>query len=426
MAGLLSGLAPALESSRTVLASAGKNSTSSARSRRLQDVLVAAQVALSLFLLIFASMAVRSAMNSLAMDTGYETRHVVAVNFQFPETAKYDSSRKQVLARELRERLAALPGVADVTSAKPPAGTLFRTTVTSSTQQQSMLYYGHVQSNYFQVLDIPIIAGHSFQQNNEQPEFAVILSESAAKELWPGENPIGRSLRVGPTDERSHAASEMLISGPAYEVIGVAGDTRGSELSGIDSKRIYLPMPANGLENYPILLRSQSDPEQLVEGIDPVIFSIDPNMMASVTTLGEMLRTSAPFLASSIAAAVASVVGAFGLLLALMGIYGTVSYIVVLRTREVGIRIAVGAQKRDVLRLILGRGGRPVFAGLLAAILFAIGISYPARKLLYRAQWYRRCFHRGHVPFIFGSRIACVIPAGPACNDCGSHGGAQV
>ena len=389
IAGLVSGLAPAMESSRTVLASTGKNSTSSRRSRRLQDVLVAAQVTLSLFLLIFASMAVRSAMNSLAMDTGYDTRRVVAINFQFPETAKYDSARKQVLAREFRERIAALPGVADLTSAKPPAGTLFRTTVraldsgTSSTQTQSMLYYGHVQSNYFQVLNIPIVAGNSFQENNGQPEFAVILSESAARQLWPGENPIGRSVRVGPTDERSHTASEMVISGPAYEVVGIAGDTRGSEMSGIDSKRIYLPMPANRLESYPILLRTRSDPEQVVEGIDTVISSIDPNMMASVSTLGEMLRTSAPFLASSVAAAVASVVGAFGLLLALMGIYGTVSYIVVLRTREVGIRIAVGAQKRDVLRLILAQGGRPVFAGLFAAVLFAIGISYPARKLLY-------------------------------------------
>jgi putative ABC transport system permease protein len=142
-------------------------------------------------------------------------------------------------------------------------------------------------------------------------------------------------------------------------------------------------MPANRLESYPILIRMRSDPAQVMGGIDPVISSIDPNMMASISTLGEMLRMSDPFLVSSLAAAVASVVGAFGLLIALIGIYGTVSYIVVLRTREVGIRIAIGAQKRDVLRLILGQGGRPVFAGLLGAILFAVGISYPARTLLY-------------------------------------------
>jgi ABC-type antimicrobial peptide transport system permease subunit len=120
-----------------------------------------------------------------------------------------------------------------------------------------------------------------------------------------------------------------------------------------------------------------------MRAIDSLVSSIDPNMMATSSTLEEMLRQSPPFIVSVLAAAVACTVGLLGLLLALMGIYGTISYIVVLRTREVGIRMAIGAQKRDVLGLILRESARPVFAGLIAGMLLGVGASYPARGLLY-------------------------------------------
>jgi putative ABC transport system permease protein len=120
-----------------------------------------------------------------------------------------------------------------------------------------------------------------------------------------------------------------------------------------------------------------------MKAIDPLISSIDPDLPATSSTLEEGLRRSAPFITSTLAAAIASTVGVLGLLLALMGIYGTVSYIVVLRTREVGIRMAVGAQKRDVLALILRESTQPVIAGLFAGMLGAVGASYLLRDALY-------------------------------------------
>ncbi len=396
-AGMLFGLAPAMESSRCALSSISRGSTSPVRSRRVQDFLITAQVSVSLVLMISGSMLIRSAINSLKMETGYESKHVIDLDLKFPEGSIYTAARKITLVHELRTRLAVLPGVAAITSARPPSDNfMFRTGAaplyrekSSAQNVESMLHYTYVEANYFQTLGIPLFLGRSFQPSAGQSEHSVILSESAAKQLWPGKNPIGRSLRLGATDEQFHSRataddrSELLADGPAYQVVGVVRDTRGVEYDGSDSKQVYLPMPEGRLPNHPVLIRTQSDAAQILRAIDPLISSIDPDLMTTASTLNEMLRQSAPFIGSSLAAAIASTVGLFGLLLTLMGIYGTVSYIVALRTREIGIRMAVGAQRRDILGLILRESTRPVLAGLVAGMFLAVGASYLLRGVLY-------------------------------------------
>jgi macrolide transport system ATP-binding/permease protein len=153
----------------------------------------------------------------------------------------------------------------------------------------------------------------------------------------------------------THNLSDLVANGLAYQVVGVARDSRAAEFRATDSKRVYLPMPLERTHLYSILVRTGTAPAQVIGGLDPVLSSIDPNMMASCATLDEMLSRSAPAFTASLAALVASTIGLFGLMLAPMGIYGTVSYIAVLRTREVGIRMAIGAQKRNVLGLILAK-----------------------------------------------------------------------
>lgn len=243
---------------------------------------------------------------------------------------------------------------------------------------QSTLHYTYVEPNYFEALSIPLLLGRGFQP---QAVRSVVLSESAAKKLWPDENPVGHSVRLGPVDELTHA--ELLADGPAYQVVGVARDTRGVAFDGSDSRQVYLPLQDDALTTRPILIRTQSDPAQVVRAIDSLLTSVDPDLAATSATLDELLRQTPPFIVSSLAAAVASTVGLLGLLLASMGIYGTVNYIVVLRTREVGIRMAIGAQKGHILRLILGESTRPVLAGLLAGMIFALGTSYLLRGVLY-------------------------------------------
>jgi predicted permease len=390
VAGVLFGLAPAIESSRTALSSAARGSTSPARSRRIQDFLIAAQVSLSLVLLIAGGMLIRSSVNSIKTDTGYDSKHVVDLDFEFPEGSKSTAAQRTALVHELRERLANLPGVTSITSARAPDENSFRTAAMpvgggkSSTQiGQSILHYTLIEDNYFKTLSIPLLMGRGFQRQAGQPEHSVILSESAAKELWPGRNPIGRTLRLGATDETYRNQSDLIADGPAYQVIGVARDTRGVEFDGSDSKQVYLSSPEDRLARHPMLIRIRSTPAEVIRAIAPVISSLDPDLVVTSSTLEEMLRQSAPFIASRLSAAVASTVGALGLLLALMGIYGTVSYIVVLRTREIGIRMAVGARKSDIVSLILRESTRPVVAGLLSGMILAVGAAYLLRGVLY-------------------------------------------
>ena len=390
-AGLLFGLAPAIESSRSALFFAIKANagSSSLRSRRLRDALIASQVAVSLVLMIAGSMLTRSALHTLAMPTGYDGKHVVDLDFRFPEGSKYSADRKIAVVRELRTRVAALPGVAAITSGRAPDDDNVRSAAVSLNGErpsfrnmQGILYYTWIQPNYFQTLGIPLLFGRGFQAQTGQPEHSVILSESAARQLWPGRNPIGRSLSLG-TDQRFHNKGELLPDGPTWKVIGVAGDTRGVEMDGSDSAQIYLPLPEDRLQDYPILIRTQSDPMLITRAIDSVVSSVDPELVSSTSTLQEMLRQTPPFLGSAFAAAVAITVSLFGLLLAAIGIWGTVSYIVVLRTREIGIRMAVGAQQRDVLGLVLRESTRPVLFGLIFGMVLAVGASYLLRGILY-------------------------------------------
>ena len=327
-------------------------------------------------------------MRSLDLDTGYEARRVINLELQFPEGPKYKSEEQSLFVQELRRRLAALSDVAVVTSARPPTYLSSQTDVypVSANNRQlvpSLLHYTYVEPNYFGSLSVPLVIGHTFLATSGQPEDTVILSRSAARQLWPDENPVGHRLRLAAIDEKRHSSTELAANGPTYQVIGVAGDTRGVEFDRSDSKQVYLSLPQNMLSSRPILIRTRADTARVKKAIGPLVSSLDPEVMPTVSTLQELLRDTAPFITSSLGAGIASVVGLAGLILSLMGIYGTISYIVALRTREVGIRMAIGAQKTDILQLILGQSARPVLTGIAAGIFLAAGACYILRGVLY-------------------------------------------
>lgn len=395
VAGLLFGLAPAIQSSRSALFSSTRGALSalgaSPSRNRLRDLLVAAQVAISLALMIAVAMLVRSASRTLDTDTGYNVDRVIDVSLTFPEGSTYTADHRAAVVRDLRSRLAALPGVSAITSARSPndyngrrAAVSLNGEPPSRRNMSAEISYTWVQPDYFQTLGIPLSRGAGFQARADANalERTAIVSESVARRLWPGENPIGRSLRLG-TDRQFHKKDELLPDGPAWQVIGVARDTRGVLVDGSDAEQVYLPLPADRLQDYPILVRTIADPAMVMRAMEPVIAAADPNLMASMFTLQEMLRQTSTFLAASLSAAIASTISLFGLVLALMGIYSTVSYVVVLRTQEIGIRMAIGAKRRDILALMMRDGTRSVLAGLLAGMLLGAGTSRLLRGVLY-------------------------------------------
>ena len=388
LAGFLFGAVPAMEGSRAALPSAARGTTSAVRSRRIQDLLIAMQVAFSLVIMIAGSMLIRSSLNSLHMATGYETKHVIDLELRFPETQEYSRERKLALARKLRDRLTGQLGGEAISNCRPPGDSATVTAVSALDVQKSSahdvpsMHYSWVDAAYFQVLDIPLDLGRVFRKTGES-QYSIILSESAARQLWPGQNPIGRTVRLGPTDNKFSLRRKLVADGLTYQVVGVVRDIRGFELDGSDSRLLYLPLSDDKLPDSPILIRTQSDAAPVIRAVDALVSSVDPAIAPTYSTLEEQLRLSAPFLVSIFAASIASIVGLLGLVLALMGIYGTVSYIVALRTREIGIRMAVGAQKSSILRLILRESTRPVFAGLVVGVLLAVGVSYVLHGILY-------------------------------------------
>jgi putative ABC transport system permease protein len=341
---------------------------------------------------------------------------------QFPHASRYTADRKDAVISELRARLTMLPGVVGSTNAVAPATASDRTaalTLDSDASAHALLRFSYVEPNYFQTLGIPFMFGSTFTSERGQTEQAVVLSESAARSLWPGRNPVGRSVRLGATDQRVASVdellqkpTELLANGPAYQVLGVVRDIRGVEFDGSGTRQVYLPMRAGRFDGYPILVRIQSDPAPVIKAIDSLLASIDADILGKTSSLGEMFRQSGPFLVSTLSAAVASTVGMFGLLLASMGIYGTVSYVVLHRTREIGIRMALGAKTRDVLTLVLSETVRPVVAGVIVGLLFAVGASSLLRRVLYGVRTVDGVSFIG-VSFLFlcVALLAAYVPA---------------
>ena len=388
LAGLVFGLAPALASSRSALFTATRGTGASLGRGRLRHGLIAAQVAVSLTLMIAGGLLVRSAIQALTMDTGYDADRVVAVTLRAPGEETEMNEARAALVSDLRDRFAAVAGVTAITSARAPSDNGARRAAVSlhgdtpsAGNAGATVYYTWVQPNYFDTLGIALIKGRGFADPVEQAQVAIV-SEAAARRLWPAQNPIGQLMRFNTTGQ-FHTASELLPDGPTWQVVGIARDTRGVTLDGSDSQQVYVPMPRDRAKDYPLLLRTSVDPNLVVDRLAPIVAQVDPTLTITTTTLQAMLRQTQAFLAASFSAAIASSIGLCGLLLASIGIYSAVSYDVVLRTREVGIRMAIGAQRRDILSVVMRESLRAVLVGIAVGVVLAIGAAHLLRGVLY-------------------------------------------
>ncbi len=364
LAGIVFGLAPALEATKLDLSSRMKQDSGAvsvrSRPRRITDVLVGAQVAASLVLLVLAGLLMRNAQIVAQVKPGYDIDAMVDVRFDGP-------------LDKLIDRLRHDPAIAEYTQIwrTPLYGSL--TQLPGATNGKSRaLGFNYVDDRYFRTLDIPIRSGRGFLPTDLRADArVVIVSESTARELWPGANAIGQVIQAAQPHE-----GERYAAG-SYEVIGVAGDVVSGfffqGVNGIDPTSIYFPIAPGDSRDRSLLVRARGDSAPVMAGLRRTCADVDrasscdPIALRSVAWLQVF-----PYV---IASDVASGIGVLALVFTCIGLYGVVAFSVVERSREIGIRMALGATGMNVVRLVLRRSLWQVGGGLAVGLPVSFALS---------------------------------------------------
>jgi predicted permease len=385
LAGMVAGLAPALQSSRPNLSSALKDEGSTFGAHlsqsRLRNALVVMQIAVCLTILIAAGLLTRNLQKLQTIETGLVTKNVFTLNLDTQGTQQ-EPSRVNEFYRQIATRLRTLPGVKSVSQAQrqPMSGPMPTTPITVAGQgplasRPLQASYNFVSANYFQTLGVRITRGRGFTEQEEQANMAVVLiSESTARHFWPNENPIGKHIGIG---VMAQPATTDTSSFPPYEIIGLTNDTRQGVVWRLDETFLYLPLPAaqgntRSAGEY-LIVRTESDARGVMTAARNEVAALDPKLFVRLRLVDDSLAVQMiPF---QTVALLAGVLGALALLLASIGLYGVMSFIVSQRTREIGIRMALGAQRRDVITLFLRQGGKLIAIGIAIGLASGAAIS---------------------------------------------------
>jgi predicted permease len=383
--GVLIGLWPAWRASRAdaraALHDGGKANSDSVERQRLRRVLVIGQIAGALVLLVIAGLFIRTLASAQQIDLGFDAHKLVSVRLD-PKQIGYDDDRTHEFYRDLQRRIGAWPDVEAVSVCLAPpmsyligGGSIFiEGRPADADNQPPASFINHVGHDYFDVMGIPIVRGRAFREEDENHTAATrrlaIVNEAFAEKFWPGENPIGKRFQAFNTTDR------ML------EVVGVARDSKYVVI--FESLRPYVYFPlARDQSIRTVIVRTAGEPAALAPRLEQEIRSLAPDVpMADLRTMAQSLSGVFGFLIFRIGAIQAGGMGLLGLILALVGVYGVVSFGASLRTREIGIRVALGAHPRDVLQLILGQGLALVVIGTAAGLGVAIGLSRVLSKFL--------------------------------------------
>ena len=398
-AGIGFGLTPALQASKADVNSALKEDSSAFGHRvsrsRLRSLLIAAQMAACLVLLIGSALLLRGSQRALTIDPGYESRHVLYLEMYNPANLHYSQARLLQLNRDLIKGIATLPGVRSVAQASrgplggnrwvpvAPVGTSFPNSFAAGGEPPSA-GYSLVTPNYFETLGIPIVRGRTFSpQEADGQSPVVIISEATARRFWPNEDAIGKLLKIGSEKGSMSFPGENDPFVASSVVIGVARDVHSMDLRKIDESYLYIPLSQSRKWTSTLLVKTDASLTPLLAAIGQEVRLVDANLPVIAAPLNTMVSMDPYFVVSRIGGVLASIVGALGLLLACLGVYGMISYSVAQRTREIGIRMALGAQSTQVLQLVVSEGFRPILAGIVLGVLASAGVSRALSAILF-------------------------------------------
>jgi predicted permease len=349
VSGIAFGLVPAIRASspelQQTLREGARGSTSGAGG--LRSALVVAEVALAMVLVIGAGLMTRSFVKLLQVDLGFAPDHRVAVNYSISTTRHSTPVEMRQTYRDMIEKVRATPGVV--------AAGAIRDLPFHQLPQATLMF---TSDGFFGAMGIPIIAGRDLSPSDRedaQPVF--IINQTLAKKYFPGKNPVGQTLSFGDT---AH-----------YPIVGVVGDVRQGAVDETPTPRIYASVYQIFRVRTNLVVRTQGDPQQLIRRVEDAIRSVDPQQtITSAYTLDDAIGEAVA--RPRLITVLLGLFGVMGLVLGALGIYGVLAYLVNQRTREIGVRVALGAQRSDVLRMIVVRGlvlaGTGVGVGLVAAL----------------------------------------------------------
>ncbi|HZN06949.1 MAG TPA: ABC transporter permease [Pyrinomonadaceae bacterium] len=411
VAGIIFGIVPAWQSSKSdlvpVLKEEGGISSQRERKFTFRSLLVISQLALAIVVLIGAGLCIRSLRNLLAIDPGYQAETLMAIPLDLDEK-KYDEARGRVFQQQLYTRLAALPGVEGVSYGlvMPFSGSRYVSSIFVQERQplpnEQMAFDASVVGpRYHETMGIELVQGRGFTEHDrEGAPGVVIINEALAQRLFPGENALGRKLT-------------LKTNGPPLEIVGITRDVKHHELTETPVPHFDVPALQRGYDSYTnVVVRTRGPAADLIPTVRSELLALDPALpVKDISAVSADIDNT--LAATRLASTLISIFGVVALLLASIGLYGVMAWMVSQRTREVGIRMALGARPGDVLTLIIKQGIVLTLVGVVVGLLAALA----ATRLIDTQQLYGVS---ATDPFTFAviavlltavSLLACYLPA---------------
>jgi len=396
--GVLLGLVPQFQFRNSSLLPALQTepgrATSSREGSRLRSAFVICQVAVSLVLVIGAALFFQSLRNAQFMNSGFEAERGLAVDVDL-KTAQLNEQQGKEFYRELKRRLLALPGVDSVALANlaPLDIATGRMPIIVDKQQPLQVSFNRVSVDYFKTLGIRLISGSGFTSSLEQSgELVAIINETMAHRFWPQEIPLGKTFRL----------NDRVV-----RVIGVAQNVKYRTIGENPEPHMYIAYEQNYEASMTVLVRTKGNPALLLESVQREVRSIRPDIQGFFARTLEQ-HTSFAMLPARLAAWLSGIFGSIALILSIMGIYGTVGYSVAMRTREIGIRLALGAKPSQILKWILNQGMMITGIGLAAGLLLSLASTQLLSKFLFGIS-------ASDLPTFLGVLLLLSIAATAAC-----------
>ncbi len=420
-AGIVFGLAPALKASRANLQEVLKESGrgSSGARHRLQGVFVVVEVAMALILLVGAGLMIRSLAALWRVNPGFNPSHAITFDLSMPSSSATTSAETRARLRQFDEKMYSIPGV-EAVSVTLGARPMIHDTVlpfwidgqpkpaTINDMPQGLCYF--VEAGFQKAMGVTLERGRFITaEDNENASLVIVIDDVFARMYFPNENPIGKRVHIE-------------LFGVEAQIVGVVGHVKqwgpgGDAKAAVEAQFEYpfmqlpeklMPLVADAVA---VVVRTQGDPTAIVGPVRRAVQELDPReIIYSVQTLDEVLSNS--FAARRLSMILLGIFAALALVLSCVGIYGVISYLVGQRTHEIGVRMALGAQRNDVLRLILGQGVRMAMIGVGIGLVAALALTRLMSRMLFGVSATDPLTFAGVAILLYGvAVVACYIPA---------------